>query len=158
MAVTRTLQELAAELGGDVVGDSGTVIRGVAGIREAVPGDITFIANERYDAYLTETRASAVICSRAPREAVKPLLQVDNATVESGTGAKMIETLPNITQNPLAYSMLQAGVVGRPATSDTSTLNSFGIGVNVPSSGRISRPCRGRSSSRMISGLNRETT
>ena len=47
--------------------------------------------------------------------AVAPLLQVDNATVESGTTAKMIETLPNITQNPLAYSMLQAGVVGRTA-------------------------------------------
>ena len=62
--------------------------------------------------------------------ATAPLLQVDNATVESGTTAKMIETLPNITQNPLAYSMLQAGVVGRTATSDTTTLNSFGIGVN----------------------------
>jgi trimeric autotransporter adhesin len=62
--------------------------------------------------------------------AAAPLLQVDNATVESGTTAKMIEALPNITQNPLAYSMLQAGVVGRTATSDTSSLNSFGIGVN----------------------------
>jgi UDP-3-O-[3-hydroxymyristoyl] glucosamine N-acyltransferase len=78
MAVTRTLRELAAELGGDVVGNPETEIRGVAGIREAVPGDITFIANERYDAYLVETNASAVICSRTPREAVKPLLQVDN--------------------------------------------------------------------------------
>lgn len=74
----RTLEELAAELGGVVVGDGSVVIRGVAGIREALPGDITFIANARYDAYLTETRASAVICSRAPRPASVPLLQVDN--------------------------------------------------------------------------------
>jgi hypothetical protein len=62
--------------------------------------------------------------------AAAPLLQVDNATVESGTTAKMIEALPNITQNPLSYAMLQAGVVGRPSTSDTTSLNSFGIGVN----------------------------
>ncbi len=75
---TRTLAELAAELGGAVVGDGDTVIRGVAGIREAQPGDITFIANARYDAYLTQTSASAVICSREPREARVPLLQVDN--------------------------------------------------------------------------------
>src|SRR6266849_7208833 len=34
----------------------------------------------------------------------------------------------------------------------------LGLGVNVPSSGRISRPCRGRSSSRIISGRSRETT
>ena len=44
--------------------------------------------------------------------------------------AKMIESLPNITQNPLQYAMLQAGAVGRPATQDTTSVNSFGIGVD----------------------------
>ena len=33
--VLKTLAELAAELGGNVVGDAAVVIRGVAGIREA---------------------------------------------------------------------------------------------------------------------------
>jgi UDP-3-O-[3-hydroxymyristoyl] glucosamine N-acyltransferase len=75
---TRTLGELAAELGGTVVGDPAVPIRGVAGIREAMPGDITFIANARYDGYLTETRASAVICGREARPSPVPLLQVDN--------------------------------------------------------------------------------
>lgn len=75
---TRTLAELAEELGGVVVGDPATVVKGVAGIREAQPGDITFIANSRYDAYLHETKASAVICSRDTRESSVPLLQVDN--------------------------------------------------------------------------------
>ena len=75
---TRTLSELAAELGGTVVGDASIEIRGVAGIREAQPGDVTFIANSRYDAYLAQTNASAVICSRDSREARIPLLQVDN--------------------------------------------------------------------------------
>ena len=76
--IVRTLAELAAELDGEVVGDGSTLIRGVAGIREALPGDITFLANARYEAYVTETRASAVICSREPRFAAIPLLQVDN--------------------------------------------------------------------------------
>jgi UDP-3-O-[3-hydroxymyristoyl] glucosamine N-acyltransferase len=76
--ITRTLAELAAELGGEVIGDGATVIRGVAGIREALPGDITFLANSRYEPYLLETRASAVICSREPRTALLPLLQVEN--------------------------------------------------------------------------------
>ena len=76
--IVRTLSELAAELDGEVVGDGSTVIRGVAGIREAMPGDITFLANARYESYVTETRASAVICSREPRFAAIPLLQVEN--------------------------------------------------------------------------------
>ncbi len=75
---TYTLAELARELGGVVIGDGDTPIRGVAGIREAQPGDITFLANSRYDGYVAQTRASAVICSREPRTAAVPLLQVDN--------------------------------------------------------------------------------
>ena len=74
----RTLGELAEHLQGTIVGDSAIEIRGVAGIREAQPGDITFLANARYDSYLLETRASAVICSREPRTSPVPLLQVDN--------------------------------------------------------------------------------
>lgn len=65
-------------LGGEVVGDGSVCISGVAGIREAGPGDVTFLANSRYEAYLLETRAAAVICSREPRRAAVPLLQVDN--------------------------------------------------------------------------------
>ena len=76
--VIRTLNELAEELEGEVVGDGSTVIKGVAGIREAMPGDVTFLANARYESYVTETRASAVICSREPRFAAIPLLLVAN--------------------------------------------------------------------------------
>jgi UDP-3-O-[3-hydroxymyristoyl] glucosamine N-acyltransferase len=76
--VTRTLAELAEALKGQIVGDGSVVIRDVAGIREALPGDVTFIANSRYDAYLDETRASAVICARDTSMARVPLLLVDN--------------------------------------------------------------------------------
>lgn len=75
---SRTLEELAALLGGEVVGDRSTTVTGVAGIREAQRGDITFLANARYDGYLEETRASAVICSREERRASVPLVRVDN--------------------------------------------------------------------------------
>ena len=76
--ITRTLAELAEILDGDVAGDPSIIIRGVAGIREAQPGDITFIANARYESYLHETRASAVICARGAAAAPVPLLRVDN--------------------------------------------------------------------------------
>jgi UDP-3-O-[3-hydroxymyristoyl] glucosamine N-acyltransferase len=68
--VPKTLQELADYVGGRVEGDPERVIRGVAGIDEATPEDITFVANPKYVRRLRETRAGAVIVSpglsRAP--------------------------------------------------------------------------------------------
>ena len=40
--------------------------------------------------------------------AESPLLQTDRTSVSGAIGAEMIEALPNITQNPLAYAFLQA--------------------------------------------------
>ncbi|MGH7724584.1 MAG: UDP-3-O-(3-hydroxymyristoyl)glucosamine N-acyltransferase [Candidatus Eiseniibacteriota bacterium] len=58
---TQTLAELAETLGTRLIGDPTIAISGVAGVREARPGDITFLVNPRYEAYLATTRASAVI-------------------------------------------------------------------------------------------------
>jgi UDP-3-O-[3-hydroxymyristoyl] glucosamine N-acyltransferase len=71
------LYELAELVGGTVDGDGQTVIRGVAGIREAEPGEITFIANPKYEEFLGVTRASAVITGRAVA-APKPVIRIDN--------------------------------------------------------------------------------
>ncbi|HEX9367886.1 MAG TPA: TonB-dependent receptor [Vicinamibacterales bacterium] len=59
-----------------------------------------------------------------------PRLQTDRSNVSGAVGSDMIEALPNITQNPLQYAMLQAGAIGRNSTADTTGLNSFGIGVD----------------------------
>lgn len=71
------LCELAAIIGGNVEGDGDVVIRGVAGIREAEPGDITFIANPKYVEFLPGTRASAVIAGEKLATS-KPLIRIDN--------------------------------------------------------------------------------
>ena len=51
-----------------------------------------------------------------------PLLQTDKTSVSNAVGAELIEALPNITQNPLAYAAL-AGGLPRVAVADTSTIN-----------------------------------
>lgn len=56
-----TLGEIAERTGGRLFGDAACEIRGVAGIRDAGPGDITFVANARYERELATTSASAVI-------------------------------------------------------------------------------------------------
>jgi UDP-3-O-[3-hydroxymyristoyl] glucosamine N-acyltransferase len=59
-----TLRELSALVSGELVGDGGIPITGVAKIEDAGPGDITFLANLKYKKYLPTTAASAVLISR----------------------------------------------------------------------------------------------
>lgn len=58
---SRTLAELAAVVGGKVIGDGAVAIHRVAPISEAATGEITFLSNARYGKYLEQCRASAVI-------------------------------------------------------------------------------------------------
>ncbi|MBI3995607.1 MAG: UDP-3-O-(3-hydroxymyristoyl)glucosamine N-acyltransferase [Nitrospirae bacterium] len=61
---TLLLKELAEAVGGRIIGDADVAIRGVAGIKEAQPGEVTFLANAKYAALLNETKASAVILGK----------------------------------------------------------------------------------------------
>jgi len=67
------LRELAARLGCELRGDGEVDIRGVAGIEDAGPGDLTFLANPRYAPHLATTRAAAVVLAPA-QEASLPAL------------------------------------------------------------------------------------
>jgi trimeric autotransporter adhesin len=57
-------------------------------------------------------------------------VQTDSATVQASTQSDLIAAIPNPDQNPLYYAMLQNGVVPRNATADTTSIASFGVGVN----------------------------
>jgi UDP-3-O-[3-hydroxymyristoyl] glucosamine N-acyltransferase len=59
--VRMRLGDLAEKLGLPLHGDAATVITGVAGIREAGVGDLTFLGSPKYEAYLSTTVASAII-------------------------------------------------------------------------------------------------
>lgn len=60
-SIQLSLAEIAARLGGDVLGDAQTQIHAVAPLESAGTGEITFLANPKYRAQLFGTRASAVI-------------------------------------------------------------------------------------------------
>ncbi|HBO85021.1 MAG: UDP-3-O-(3-hydroxymyristoyl)glucosamine N-acyltransferase [Deltaproteobacteria bacterium GWC2_42_11] len=59
----KSLNELAKLVNGDVIGDGSVLIKGVAGIEDAVSGQITFISNPKYTRLIYKTEASAVIAS-----------------------------------------------------------------------------------------------
>jgi UDP-3-O-[3-hydroxymyristoyl] glucosamine N-acyltransferase len=60
----KTLQELAALIGGRVVGDAQTVVRSASTLSRAGRDDISFLANVKYEKLLATTRAGAVVVSR----------------------------------------------------------------------------------------------
>lgn len=72
-----TLHELAERLGCRLEGDGSIEVVRVAGLDEAGPGDITFLANPKYASRLPHTRASAVIVGNAVASAPCAMLRAE---------------------------------------------------------------------------------
>jgi UDP-3-O-[3-hydroxymyristoyl] glucosamine N-acyltransferase len=74
-----SLYKLAEAVGGRIIGDGDVLIQGVAGIKEAKAGEITFLANPKYASLVRETKASAVILTQPdPRSSCAQLI-VENS-------------------------------------------------------------------------------
>lgn len=113
------LQEIAELVGGTVLGDPATAITGVSGIKEAVSGDITFLASPKYFAYLSQTAASAVITSKDVMPGEKPFVVTDNP---SAAFTKVVQ----------AFSApLEAPVPGVHPTAVVHPSVKLGSGVSV---------------------------
>jgi UDP-3-O-[3-hydroxymyristoyl] glucosamine N-acyltransferase len=87
------LLELSARLGCAVRGDGRVEVRRVAGIEEAGPGDLTFVANRRYATHLATTRASAVIVSPELATTLPSLLS-DNPYLTYARAVALLHPLP----------------------------------------------------------------
>ena len=73
-----TLLEIAKLVEGELVGDENIAITGISGIKEAKKGDVTFLANSKYESLLETTEASAIITSNLPVNTSKPLIRTEN--------------------------------------------------------------------------------
>lgn len=64
------LSDLAQRLGVPLHGDGSLEITGLAAIRDARKGDLTFLANPKYESYLATTEASAIVLAESsiPRD------------------------------------------------------------------------------------------
>jgi UDP-3-O-[3-hydroxymyristoyl] glucosamine N-acyltransferase len=81
--VHKTVGELARLVKGEVSGSRDTVITGVADIRNAHRGEITFAANSKYEAIIEMSNASAVLVRRSyecPADS-KVYIRVDNPDI-----------------------------------------------------------------------------
>lgn len=69
-----TVADVAALVNGSVVGDDQLKLTGISSLAEATPGDISFLANEKYAPFLQETKATAVLVAK--EQDVKSLVQI----------------------------------------------------------------------------------
>ncbi len=74
-----TVAELAARIGGTVVGDAAQSVTGFAGLSEANAGDISFLANPKYAPLLVSTKATAVLVNAAQTDALVTQIVVKSA-------------------------------------------------------------------------------
>ena len=79
--MNKTLKEIADFLGGELRGNGDIVITGIAGIKEAKEGEITFVANPKYASLMDKTLASAIITSRQVDSCSKPIIRTDNPSL-----------------------------------------------------------------------------
>lgn len=80
--MSKTLAEIAKFLDAELTGDPKIVITGISGIKEAKDGDITFVANPKYNHLVKETNASAIIASKDFSAVTqKPVIRTDNPSL-----------------------------------------------------------------------------
>lgn len=94
--ITLTTGELAANLGAALEGDPGVVLRGVAELRVAKAGDVSFAAAPRYFPAVAASAASAVIVPKdAPIPSPQPaLLRVADADAAFARAAVLFAPPP----------------------------------------------------------------
>lgn len=79
-----TITEIAAFLGGTVIGSGDVLIRGIRSIEDANQGDLTFAANKKYFKKLKDTKASAILVADKTAAAGKNLIVVADPYVAMG--------------------------------------------------------------------------
>ncbi|HEY3840357.1 MAG TPA: UDP-3-O-(3-hydroxymyristoyl)glucosamine N-acyltransferase [Bryobacteraceae bacterium] len=72
------LADLAAHLGATLQGDPEAEVTSAAGLEEAVPGQLAFVANPKYIPHARTTRATAVVVEPAFEQITAATLRIDN--------------------------------------------------------------------------------
>ena len=99
------LSELAALVGGRLEGDAppDAEITGVSSLHDALPGDVSFLANPKYAKQLASTKATAVLvredCDLPPPEAGGALLRVESPDLAFAKAVPLF-TKPAIVRSP----------------------------------------------------------
>jgi len=105
-----TLAEIASRFGGRIAGDPQVLIRQVGTLERAGEGQIAFLANPRYRARLSATRAAAVIVAPdAEALTTKPRIVCDNPYAYFGHVSQLLNPAPEASPGVDPAARVAAG-------------------------------------------------
>ena len=112
------LGELARRIGAELAGDGDVEITGVANLRHAGPGELSFLADTRYLDHLLGTRAEAVILAPAHRaECPTHALLIENPYAAYARAAQCLHPMPDVEPGIAPSAIIDASAVIDPAAS-----------------------------------------
>ena len=114
-----TAKQIAAYIGGEIVGDENATVNTFAKIEEGMPGALSFLSNPKYTAYIYETQSSIVLVNGdfVPEKPVKTtLIKTANA----------YESLAKLMALYESVKPKKTGVSSMASVAETAT-----IGENV---------------------------
>lgn len=89
------LSEIAQKINCRMVSDSDIDILGIAGIDDAGPGDLTFVANRKYVSHLKHTKAAAIILAFDIPDVPIPSLRTDDPYMAFAKAVELFYTPPS---------------------------------------------------------------
>lgn len=132
---TKNLQELAAHVGGKVVGDGNLVIRSAATLDKAGNGDITFLSNKKYEPQVQTTKAAAVIVP-APMDSPASLLVAEDPYYAF---MQIVVLLHGHRQHPITGISPQASISPSAKIDDGCNIHPF---ATISENASIGKNCQ----------------
>ena len=141
MTVSYRLSEIAARLGGQVLGQTEISISQVATLETAQPTQISFLANSKYRAKLGGTKAGAVILGEADADATDlPRIISDNPYAYFAKVSAMLNPLPMAEPGIHPSAVVGEGVKIDDSASIAATAV-IGDGATIGAHSVISEGC-----------------
>lgn len=141
MTLAYRLSEIAAQLGGRVLGDAQVRISQVATLEAAQPDQISFLTNSKYRAQLPATRAGAVILALADADSTGlPRIVTDNPYAYFARVSALLNPLPEVLPGIHPSAVIGAGAKIDPSASIAATAV-IGEGAKIGAHSAVGEGC-----------------
>lgn len=141
MNVSYRLSEIAAKLGGRVLGDPEVSVSQIATLEAARPGQISFLTNNKYRAQLATTKAGAVILSATDADATGiPRIISDNPYAYFARVSALLNPLPDVSPGIHPSAVIGVGAkIDKSASVGATAV--IGEGVTIGAHSVIGAGC-----------------
>ena len=132
MLTEKTCEELAALVGGELIGNCGHKLNGVASLKEAMTTDVSFLGSEKYRPQVLPSKAGVVLVPADYAEPVPEGRAWIRCSDPSGSFSKVVVLF---TPPPVKYA---PGIAPSAVVDDTAVVGeNVHIGANVTIGARV---------------------